>query len=148
MNWDSTMKIRDDRLNDRALTRPRREGTISVPSTQTLTRCTGSVNRAYPSICRDPRFRAGDRCRVRLEANLDPFVDQLKHLCVAYPTRAKWVFVPTHAIGRTLGERIVLEGTDWLNLRFVTPLDIALRWGRRSLSNAASIRPKKVSAPR
>ena len=60
---------------------------------------------------------------------MDPFVDQLKDLCVAQPTRSKWVFVPTHAIGRTLGERIALEGTNWLNLRFVTPLDIALRMG-------------------
>jgi len=60
---------------------------------------------------------------------LDTFVDQLKSLCVVYPTRAKWVFVPTHAIGRTLGERLVLEGTDWVNLRFVTPLDLALRMG-------------------
>ena len=60
---------------------------------------------------------------------MDPFVDQLKHLCAAYPTRAKWVFVPTHAIGRTLGERIALDGTNWLNLRFVTPLDIALLMG-------------------
>jgi RecB family exonuclease len=41
----------------------------------------------------------------------------------------KWVFVPTHALGRTLGERIALSGTDWLNLRFITPLDIALRMG-------------------
>ncbi len=57
---------------------------------------------------------------------MDPFVEQLKQLCVAYPTRSKWVFVPSHAIGRTLGERIALEGTNWLNLRFVTPLDIAL----------------------
>ena len=60
---------------------------------------------------------------------MDPFVDQLKGLCTAHPTRAKWVFVPTHAIGRTLGERLALEGTNWLNLRFVTPLDIALRMG-------------------
>lgn len=60
---------------------------------------------------------------------MDPFVDQLKRLCAANPTRAKWIFVPTHAIGRTLGERITLEGTNWLNLRFVTPLDIALRMG-------------------
>jgi hypothetical protein len=37
--------------------------------------------------------------------------------------------VPAHALGRTLGERIALEGTNWLNLRFVTPLDIALRMG-------------------
>jgi ATP-dependent helicase/nuclease subunit B len=60
---------------------------------------------------------------------LDTFVDQLKGLCAAYRTRAKWVFVPTHAIGRTLGERLVLEGTDWANLRFVTPLDVAVSMG-------------------
>ena len=36
---------------------------------------------------------------------------------------------PTHALGHTLGDRLVLEGTDWVNLRFVTPLDIALRMG-------------------
>src|SRR3982751_5600870 len=60
---------------------------------------------------------------------MDPFVEQLKGLCAAYPTRSKWVFVPTHAIGRTLGDRLVLEATDWANLRFVTPLDIALRMG-------------------
>jgi hypothetical protein len=63
------------------------------------------------------------------KADVDPFVDQLKSLCAVYPTRAKWVFVPTHAIGRTIGDRLVLEGTDWANLRFVTPLDIALRMG-------------------
>ena len=60
---------------------------------------------------------------------VDPFVAQLARLCTAHRTRAKWVFVPTHAVGRTLGERLALEGTDWLNLRFVTPLDIALRMG-------------------
>jgi hypothetical protein len=60
---------------------------------------------------------------------VDPIVAQLAHLCTTHRTRAKWVFVPTHSIGRTLGERITLEGTNWLNLRFVTPLDIALRMG-------------------
>src|SRR5262249_47541237 len=60
---------------------------------------------------------------------MDPFVAQVKELCAAYPTHSKWVFVPTHAIGRTLGERIALEGTNWLNVRFVTPLDVALRMG-------------------
>jgi RecB family exonuclease len=60
---------------------------------------------------------------------LDPFIDQLKRLSTEYPTRSKWVFVPDHAIGRTLGERITLDGTNWLNLRFVTPLDMALRMG-------------------
>jgi hypothetical protein len=59
----------------------------------------------------------------------DPFIDQLAALCRAQVTRTKWVFVPTHALGRTLGERIAREGTNWLNLRFVTPLDIALRMG-------------------
>jgi ATP-dependent helicase/nuclease subunit B len=58
---------------------------------------------------------------------VDPFLEQLKQLCAAYPTRNKWIFVPSHPIGRTLGERLTLEGTNWLNLRFVTPLDIALR---------------------
>jgi PD-(D/E)XK nuclease superfamily len=58
---------------------------------------------------------------------MDPFVHQLKGLRAAHPTRSKWVFVPTHTRGRTLGDRLVLEGTNWANLRFVTPLDIALR---------------------
>src|SRR5215212_1262789 len=57
------------------------------------------------------------------------FVEQLASLCRTHVTRSKWVFVPSHAIGRTLGERIALTGTNWLNLRFVTPLDIALRMG-------------------
>src|SRR3954470_3405762 len=60
---------------------------------------------------------------------MDPFVEQLASLCRDQVTRAKWVFVPSHGIGRTIGERIALEGTNWLNLRFVTPLDIALRMG-------------------
>src|SRR5258706_6757076 len=60
---------------------------------------------------------------------MDQFVAQLARLCTTHRTRAKWVFVPSHAIGRTLGDRLVLEGTDWANLRFVTPLDIALLMG-------------------
>ena len=59
----------------------------------------------------------------------DPFVEQLAALCGAHVTRNKWVFVPSHWIGRTIGERIARGGTNWLNLRFVTPLDIALRMG-------------------
>jgi ATP-dependent helicase/nuclease subunit B len=54
------------------------------------------------------------------------FVAQLAALCRAEPTRAKWVIVPSHALGHTLGERLVLEGTSWANLRFTTPLDLAL----------------------
>jgi hypothetical protein len=60
---------------------------------------------------------------------VDPFVQQLQRLCTAHPTRSKWIFVPTHAIGCAIGDRLVLEGTDWANLRLVTPLDIALRMG-------------------
>src|SRR3954469_1390585 len=60
---------------------------------------------------------------------MDSFVQQLADLCRKDVTRCKWVFVPSHTIGRTLGERIALGGTNWLNLRFVTPLDIALRMG-------------------
>ena len=40
---------------------------------------------------------------------------------------AKWVFVLSHAVGHTLAERLALEGTDWVNLRFVLPLDLALQ---------------------
>jgi hypothetical protein len=39
------------------------------------------------------------------------------------------VFVPTHGVGRTLGERIAREGTNWLDWRFVTPPELALRMG-------------------
>ena len=60
---------------------------------------------------------------------MDPFVLQLQRLCAATPTRAKWVFVPSHALGRTLGDRLALEAGGWANLRFVTPLDVALRMG-------------------
>ena len=59
----------------------------------------------------------------------EPLVDLLAELCRAAPTRAKWVFVPSHAMGRVLGERLTLHGTNWLNVRFVTPLDVALRMG-------------------
>jgi len=57
---------------------------------------------------------------------MDPFVHQLADLCRAEPTRAKWVIVPSHALGHTLGERLALGGTPWANLRFATPLDLAL----------------------
>lgn len=60
---------------------------------------------------------------------LDLFLAQLADLCRRQPTRAKWVFVPSHALGRTVGERLALAGTNWLNLRFITPRDLALRMG-------------------
>jgi len=57
----------------------------------------------------------------------NPFIEQLVGLCRKWPTRSKWVIVPSHSIGHNLAERLVLGGTDWTNLRFVTPLDLALR---------------------
>ena len=57
----------------------------------------------------------------------DPFVEQLTSVCRSARTKAKWVIVPTHAIGRTLGERLALEGVEWVNLRFITPFSLALQ---------------------
>ncbi|MEK7445112.1 MAG: hypothetical protein AABZ70_09675, partial [candidate division NC10 bacterium] len=57
---------------------------------------------------------------------MDPFLIQLAELCRVERTRAKWVLVPSHALGHTLGERLALEGKGWANLRFTTPLDLAL----------------------
>jgi hypothetical protein len=57
----------------------------------------------------------------------DPFVQQLADMCRRWPTRTKWVIVPSHALGHTLGDRLVRDGSDWANPRFVTPLDFALR---------------------
>ena len=56
----------------------------------------------------------------------DPLVAQLASLCRAEPTRARWVIVPSHAVGRALSERLARDGADWLNLRFVTPFGLAL----------------------
>ncbi len=60
---------------------------------------------------------------------MEPFLEQLMALCAAHPTRAKWVFVPTHGVGRTIGDRLALGGSGWANLRFVTPFDVALAMG-------------------
>jgi ATP-dependent helicase/nuclease subunit B len=57
----------------------------------------------------------------------DPFIVQLSDLCGAHRVRPKWVVVPSHAVGLTLGDRLAREGCDWVNLRFVTPLDLAAR---------------------
>ncbi len=58
---------------------------------------------------------------------MDPFLTQLAELCRTQRTTVKWVFVPSFALGHTLGERLVLDGTDWANLRFVRPFDVALQ---------------------
>ena len=44
----------------------------------------------------------------------------------AEPARAKWALVPSHALGRTLGERLARKSGSWLNLRLATPADLAL----------------------
>jgi ATP-dependent helicase/nuclease subunit B len=55
-----------------------------------------------------------------------PFLAQLAELCRTERTRAKWVIVPAHTLGHTLGERLALGGAGWANVRFTTPLDLAL----------------------
>ena len=60
---------------------------------------------------------------------MDPFVSQLADLAATHPTRSKWVFVPTHAVGRTLGERIAREGTAVLSVQNCA--DSPPGWGAR-----------------
>ena len=57
---------------------------------------------------------------------MTPFLAQLAEICRTERTRAKWVIVPTHTLGHTLGERLALGGSGWANVRFTTPLDLAL----------------------
>ena len=54
------------------------------------------------------------------------FLAQLAELCRTERARAKWVIVPTLTLGHTLGERLALGGNGWVNVRFTTPLDLAL----------------------
>lgn len=56
----------------------------------------------------------------------DPFVEQLTRLCREHPVTPKWVILPALGIGWTLGERLLHEGCNWLNLRFTTPFQLAL----------------------
>lgn len=58
-----------------------------------------------------------------------PFVAQIARLCELHPTRAKWLVVPSRSAGRMIGDRLTVGGTNWANLRVVTPLDIAVRMG-------------------
>ena len=57
---------------------------------------------------------------------MSPFLSQLAELQQTERTRAKWVIVPSHSLGHTLGERLALGGAGWTNVRFATPLDLAL----------------------
>lgn len=56
----------------------------------------------------------------------DPFVEQLKQVCRDHPVQTKWVMVPYPGLRWTLAERLLLEGCNWLNLRIVTPFQLAL----------------------
>ena len=56
----------------------------------------------------------------------DPFVEQLAQLARTHPTANKWVLVPHHELGWMLGERLLLQGCNWINLRFITPFQLAL----------------------
>lgn len=56
----------------------------------------------------------------------DPFLNQLIELCREEPIRPKWVFVPTPGLRWTWSERMLMEGHNWVNLRLVTPLSMAL----------------------
>ncbi|MGE3841473.1 MAG: PD-(D/E)XK nuclease family protein [Vicinamibacterales bacterium] len=55
------------------------------------------------------------------------FLERLAASCSREPDRTKWVFVPGRALGHTLGERLAREFGSWMNVRWVTPLDIATR---------------------
>lgn len=79
-----------------------------------------ALSSAFPS--RLWRFSADTRVT-------DPFVAQLAELSRAHVTPAKWVFVQSHGVGRTIGESNALAGTNGLNLRFATLLEVALRMG-------------------
>jgi len=56
----------------------------------------------------------------------DPFIQQLVELCQRWPVQPKWVFVPNQGRRWNLAERLLLEGCNWVNLRLVTPFQLAL----------------------
>jgi len=69
---------------------------------------------------------------------MDAFIAQLAELIRENPTRNKWVTVPSFSLGRTLGERLALEGNNWANLRFFTPISLALQMAAPSLVESGS----------
>lgn len=56
---------------------------------------------------------------------MDPLLSHLAAHCRTHVTKNKWVFVPSLALGHTLGERLALKGTGWANLHFTTPDELA-----------------------
>jgi len=57
---------------------------------------------------------------------VSPLLTQLTSLCRDHPTRAKWLFAPSHNEGHALTERLARTGTAWANVRVTTLRDIAL----------------------
>src|SRR3954471_11595642 len=55
---------------------------------------------------------------------MDPFVQQLARLCRVHVTRCKWVFVPSHAVGRT-----IRNGVNELGSPRPARLTVAALWG-------------------
>lgn len=53
------------------------------------------------------------------------FVKQLAELCDKRRWEPKWVIVSSHGLGRVIGERLVREGVNWANLRFIPPAHLA-----------------------
>jgi hypothetical protein len=68
----------------------------------------------------------------------DPFPNQLAELCRTEPTRAKWVLVPAHTIGHTVGERLALEAASWANVRFRTRFENPARHAALLVKNGAA----------
>lgn len=66
-------------------------------------------------------------CASGISFSIVSFFSDLSSLCRREPTRAKWVFVPGHQLGNTLAERLARDAGPWANVRFVTPLDVAVR---------------------
>jgi ATP-dependent helicase/nuclease subunit B len=64
---------------------------------------------------------------------MDAFALQLAKLCRECPRQNKWVSVPSFSVGRALGDRLALEGTNWANLRFFTPISLALQMAAPTL---------------
>jgi ATP-dependent helicase/nuclease subunit B len=57
----------------------------------------------------------------------------------AQPTRPRWIIVPSMAVGKTLADRLALDGYAWANLRFQTASDLALRIAGPALSTAGKL---------
>ncbi len=72
---------------------------------------------------------------------------QLIRLTQEQPTRPRWIIVPATAVGKTLADRLALDGYAWANLRFQTASDMALRIAGPALSTAGKLLLKDGIGP-